>query len=63
MDNAGAEDARERRLALPVLRVNFPVVLGAGGMQRVIEITLTDAEKAAFQKSAASVRELVDKLA
>jgi malate/lactate dehydrogenase len=31
-------------------------------MQRVIEITLTDAESAAFKKSAAAVQELVDKL-
>ena len=42
--------------------VGVPVVLGAGGMHRVIEITLTDAEQAAFSKSAGSVRELVDKL-
>jgi malate dehydrogenase len=39
-----------------------PVVLGAGGLQRVIEITLTTDERAAFQKSAAAVQELVDKL-
>jgi malate dehydrogenase len=39
-----------------------PVVLGAGGLQRVIEISLTADEQAAFEKSAAAVRELVDKL-
>jgi malate dehydrogenase len=44
------------------LFVGVPVVLGAGGMERVIEITLTAGEQAAFQKSAASVRELVEKL-
>ena len=44
------------------LFVGVPVVLGAGGMQRVIEIDLTDDENAAFQKSAGAVRELVDKL-
>src|SRR6187200_2697642 len=44
------------------LFVGVPVVLGAGGMQRVITITLTADEQAAFQKSAASVQELVDKL-
>jgi malate dehydrogenase len=44
------------------LFVGVPVVLGAGGMQRVIEITLTADEQAAFKKSAAAVQELVDKL-
>src|SRR5215210_4365192 len=44
------------------LFVGVPIVIGAGGMQRVIEITLTDDERAAFQKSAAAVQELVDKL-
>jgi malate dehydrogenase len=65
---------RDRRRVLPCavylqgeygvegLFVGVPVVLGAGGMQRVITITLTDAEQAAFQKSAGAVRELVEKL-
>jgi malate dehydrogenase len=44
------------------LFVGVPVVLGANGMERVIEITLTDDERAAFDRSAAAVRELVDKL-
>jgi malate dehydrogenase len=44
------------------LFVGVPVVLGSGGMARVIEITLSADEQAAFDKSAASVRELVDKL-
>jgi len=44
------------------LFVGVPVVLGAGGAERVIEITLTEAEQAAFDRSAASVQELVDKL-
>ncbi|HET7494681.1 MAG TPA: malate dehydrogenase [Candidatus Limnocylindrales bacterium] len=41
------------------LFVGVPVVLGAGGMERVFEIELTAAERAAFQKSAGAVRELV----
>jgi malate dehydrogenase len=65
---------RDRRRVLPCavllsgeygvdgLFVGVPVVLGAGGMQRVIEIKLTDDERVAFQKSAAAVQELVDKL-
>jgi len=44
------------------LFVGVPVVLGAGGMERVIEITLTDDERAAFERSAGAVRELVEKL-
>ena len=39
------------------------VVLGAGGIERVFEIELTADEQAAFDASAAAVKELVDKLA
>jgi malate dehydrogenase len=42
--------------------VGVPVVLGDGGMQKVIEISLTDDEKAALDHSAAAVRELGGKL-
>jgi malate dehydrogenase len=41
------------------LFVGVPVVLGAGGMERVFEIELTADERAAFQRSAEAVRELV----
>jgi malate dehydrogenase len=44
------------------LFVGVPVVLGAAGMERVIEIRLTPEEQAAFDKSAGAVRELVEKL-
>jgi len=44
------------------LFVGVPVVLGAGGMERVIEIKLSDDEAAAFQRSAGAVRELVEVL-
>jgi malate dehydrogenase len=44
------------------LYVGVPVKLGRAGVEQVIEITLTPDEQAAFQKSAAAVRELVDKL-
>ncbi|HYN47762.1 MAG TPA: malate dehydrogenase [Candidatus Nanopelagicales bacterium] len=44
------------------LFVGVPAVLGNGGMERVIEIALTDDEKAALDYSAAAVRELVVKL-
>ena len=66
---------RDRRRVLPCaallkgeygvdgLFVGVPVVLGEGGMLRVMEITLSADESAAFQKSAGAVKELVDKLA
>jgi malate dehydrogenase len=44
------------------LFVGVPVVLGNAGMERVIEISLTEGEKAELAHSAASVRELVEKL-
>ncbi len=44
------------------LFVGVPVVLGRDGLERVFEIPLTAEEQAAFDKSAAAVRELVAKL-
>jgi len=44
------------------LFVGVPVVLGSGGMERVIEVRLSEAEQAAFDRSAGAVRELVAKL-
>ena len=44
------------------LYVGVPVKLGRGGVEQIIEITLTPDEQAAFDKSAAAVRELVEKL-
>jgi malate dehydrogenase len=44
------------------LFVGVPVVLGRGGLEKVFEIQLTPEEQAAFDKSAAAVKELVDKL-
>ena len=38
----------------------MPVVIGAGGVERIVEIQLNDTEKAAFNKSCAAVRELVE---
>ena len=42
------------------LYVGVPVVIGAGGIERIVEIELSASEKAAFEKSCAAVRELVD---
>jgi malate dehydrogenase len=44
------------------LFVGVPVKLGEGGVEEIIEIQLTAEEKAALDKSAASVRELVNVL-
>lgn len=40
--------------------VGVPVVIGAGGAERVVEISLNSAEQKAFNKSVASVEGLVD---
>ncbi len=65
---------RDRRRVLPCaaylrgeygidgLFVGVPVVLGNGGVEKVIEISLTDDERAAFNRSADSVRGLLEKL-
>ena len=44
------------------LFVGVPVKLGINGMEKIIEIKLTDDERARLQKSADAVKELVDKL-
>jgi malate dehydrogenase len=40
--------------------VGVPVKLGANGVEKIVEISLDENEKAAFQKSAAAVTELVN---
>src|SRR5436309_4250566 len=42
------------------LYVGVPVVIGAGGAERIVEINLDPAEKAAFDASCAAVKGLVD---
>jgi malate dehydrogenase len=41
------------------LYVGVPVIIGAGGVERIIEIELNETEKADFDKSVAAVKELV----
>ena len=43
--------------------MGVPVILGAGGVERVVELDLTADEKALLDKSADAVRELVDVMA
>jgi malate dehydrogenase len=43
--------------------VGVPVVLGSGGVQRIIELKLEETERTAFQKSVDAVKELVKVMA
>jgi malate dehydrogenase len=43
--------------------VGVPVVLGAGGVERIIELELSDTERAALQKSIDAVKALVKAMA
>ena len=42
------------------LYVGVPVVIGAGGVERIVEVTFDPAEKAMFEKSVASVTTLIE---
>src|SRR5262249_50791337 len=42
------------------LYVGVPVVIGAGGVERIVEISLDGEEKAAFDASVSAVRGLID---
>jgi malate dehydrogenase len=44
------------------LYVGVPVVIGAGGVERVVEIDLDKTEKALFDKSVSAVRGLIDEM-
>jgi len=43
--------------------VGVPVVLGAGGVERIVELRLTESEQAAFEQSVAAVKALVETMA
>jgi malate dehydrogenase len=42
------------------LYIGVPVVIGAGGIERIVEIKLTPEEKSAFDKSCAAVKDLIE---
>ncbi len=42
------------------LYVGVPVVIGAGGVERIVEIALNDDERAAFTRSCEAVRDLIE---
>ncbi len=43
--------------------VGVPVILGSGGVEKIIELKLSSSEQAAFQKSVDAVKELVKSMA
>ena len=47
-------------LGLRDVALSLPSVLGRGGVERVLEVTFDDAEKAMFDKSVASVTGLIE---
>jgi malate dehydrogenase len=53
----------EGEFGIEGLFVGVPVKLGEGGVEEIVEIELSDQEKADLQKSAGAVRELVDAMA
>jgi malate dehydrogenase len=53
----------EGQYGIDGLFVGVPVRLGRSGIEEVVEIELTDAEREAFRASAGAVRQLVDRLA
>ena len=50
----------EGEFGIDGLFVGVPAILGAGGMEKVWELNLTDSEQAELKASAAAVQELVD---
>src|SRR5690606_26135970 len=53
----------EGEYGLSGLYMGVPVILGGGGVERVIELDLDDQERAAFERSAAEVRDMISELA
>jgi len=43
--------------------VGVPIILGSGGVERIVEIQLSDTERAAFRKSVEAVNTLVEAMA
>ena len=50
----------EGQYGLDGLYVGVPVVIGAGGIERIVEIQLEPAEQAAFDKSCDAVKDLIE---
>ena len=52
----------EGEYGLSGVYIGVPILLGAGGVEKIIEVELTDDEQAALRRSAAAVEELVEAL-
>jgi malate dehydrogenase len=52
----------DREYGVGGLYVGVPVILGANGVEKILEIELNEEEKAAFQTSVAAVRRVVEQL-
>jgi malate dehydrogenase len=52
----------EGEYGLSGVYIGVPILLGAGGVEKIIEVELTDDEKAALRRSAAAVEELLQAL-
>ena len=52
----------EGEYGLSGVYIGVPILLGAGGVEKIIEVELTDDEKVALKRSAAAVEELVQAL-
>jgi malate dehydrogenase len=50
----------EREYGVGGYYVGVPVVLGAGGVEKILELELDETERADFQKSVAAVKNLID---
>jgi malate dehydrogenase len=48
------------KYGLSDIYVGTPVVIGAGGVERIVELSLTAEERAMFDKSVASVKGLIE---
>jgi len=53
----------DKQYAVGGYYVGVPVVLGAGGVERILELPLAEGERAAFQQSVAAVKALVETMA
>jgi len=53
----------EKEYSVGGFYVGVPVILGSNGVEKIVELTLTAEEKAAFQKSVDAVKELVETMA
>jgi malate dehydrogenase len=49
----------DKQYAVGGYYVGVPIILGAGGVEKVVELDLTDQERADFQKSVNAVKELI----